>query len=634
MTSLLLVSLGPVQDFIAAARRGRDLWFGSWFLSEISKAAALTIQTEEGEDALIFPAPADPQWLKPSSDFNCVNKLLARITGDPDQLMAKVQKATEERLMEIWGTAKKQMKGGADQIQTENAIAQLKDLLELTWVALPLPDERNYSEVRNQLESLLHARKSLREFNVVTWGAPVPKSALDGVRESVIHEEAYKPRAGEARDRREWRLYTHFGVSLGERLCAIGLLKRLGRPEDWRKDTDEEHRAPSASHIAAIPLLTRIKQDPEAWDRVGSYVKHLGELGEAAGRPPRELRGDLYFPPGDTKNPFPCQGRILYDSRLPELLGSNDAAAQASKALKKLLRKLADGLEPSPYYALILADGDRMGEAVDRQNTIIDHKKLSKALSEFAKNVRDIIDGDLNGRLIYAGGDDILAFLPLHTLRTGIEALAELFQRAMKRFGDEKTSPTLSFGVVIAHHMDPLSGVLERVREAEKIAKATPGKDALAITLSKRGGADVTVCDTTARLLERLEQFTDWHSGDLFPDGAAYELRDAALRHDEPKKGDPNAGQKGGHTDRIAKKALAYDALRILSRKQAKRGSQKVDENVRKSLESRLLDESLPIRTLADELIVARVFADAAHQAGETPHASTQRSFSQTEAPV
>ena len=55
MTYLVAIAIGPVQDFIAAARRCRDLWYGSWLLSEISKAAALELQ-ERGAN-LIFPAP-------------------------------------------------------------------------------------------------------------------------------------------------------------------------------------------------------------------------------------------------------------------------------------------------------------------------------------------------------------------------------------------------------------------------------------------------------------------------------------------------------------------------------------------------------------------------------------------------
>ncbi|MCE7920927.1 MAG: hypothetical protein DYG85_15690 [Chloroflexi bacterium CFX1] len=43
MKYLIIFSIGPVQEFIAAARRSRDLWYGSWMLSELSKAAAKAI---------------------------------------------------------------------------------------------------------------------------------------------------------------------------------------------------------------------------------------------------------------------------------------------------------------------------------------------------------------------------------------------------------------------------------------------------------------------------------------------------------------------------------------------------------------------------------------------------------------
>ena len=57
---LMIFHIGPVQEFIASARRSRDLWFGSWLLSELSKAAALEIVQQNGDDlerSLIFPAP-------------------------------------------------------------------------------------------------------------------------------------------------------------------------------------------------------------------------------------------------------------------------------------------------------------------------------------------------------------------------------------------------------------------------------------------------------------------------------------------------------------------------------------------------------------------------------------------------
>ncbi len=40
MEYLMAVSIGPVQGFIAAARRTRDFWMASTILSECDKAAA------------------------------------------------------------------------------------------------------------------------------------------------------------------------------------------------------------------------------------------------------------------------------------------------------------------------------------------------------------------------------------------------------------------------------------------------------------------------------------------------------------------------------------------------------------------------------------------------------------------
>ena len=67
MTTVLILSFGPVQDFIAAARRSRDLWSGSWLLSEVCKAAALALYR-----AVYDPQPAIQEngtILEPSPRF-------------------------------------------------------------------------------------------------------------------------------------------------------------------------------------------------------------------------------------------------------------------------------------------------------------------------------------------------------------------------------------------------------------------------------------------------------------------------------------------------------------------------------------------------------------------------------------
>lgn len=53
--ALLKFQLGPVQDFIAAARSTRDLWSGSYLLSWLMATGLARLAAEVGPDAVIFP---------------------------------------------------------------------------------------------------------------------------------------------------------------------------------------------------------------------------------------------------------------------------------------------------------------------------------------------------------------------------------------------------------------------------------------------------------------------------------------------------------------------------------------------------------------------------------------------------
>jgi len=53
--AFLRLQLGPVQDFIAAARSNRDLWSGSYLLSWLMAAGLKALTSTVGPDAVIFP---------------------------------------------------------------------------------------------------------------------------------------------------------------------------------------------------------------------------------------------------------------------------------------------------------------------------------------------------------------------------------------------------------------------------------------------------------------------------------------------------------------------------------------------------------------------------------------------------
>ncbi len=103
---LLLVTLGPVQDFIAQARRTRDLWYGSHLLSELGRAAARALV--DGGAQLIFPSLqandaqlADclaPLRADKTPPQNIANKLLAQVPDgcDPRELAQMTRKAVAD----------------------------------------------------------------------------------------------------------------------------------------------------------------------------------------------------------------------------------------------------------------------------------------------------------------------------------------------------------------------------------------------------------------------------------------------------------------------------------------------------------------------------------------------------------
>jgi len=79
MKYLFQVNIGPIQGFIASARRTRDLKFGSWLLSELAKVIALKITEIYELGSLIFPAPENNESLKTTSLMNVANKIVAVI---------------------------------------------------------------------------------------------------------------------------------------------------------------------------------------------------------------------------------------------------------------------------------------------------------------------------------------------------------------------------------------------------------------------------------------------------------------------------------------------------------------------------------------------------------------------------
>ncbi|PIV28718.1 MAG: type III-B CRISPR-associated protein Cas10/Cmr2 [Anaerolineae bacterium CG03_land_8_20_14_0_80_58_20] len=572
MKHLMIFAVGPVQDFIATARRSRDLWYGSWMLSELSKAAAAQFPPE----ALIFPSPTGPQALKPGSDFNVPNKIVAILDHNPSSTGEEIRSAILKRLGELWEDAHGKIEG---KIKEKLAKDQITDLPEFYWVSVSYDDAAggSYAKARATAEALLAARKTTRDFKQAI-GDHSPKSSLDGARESVIEESEY-PRPGAAeRVERAKKLYRNYHARQGERLSAVDLLKRLGGGQHVEKFK-------STSHMAALPFLKKL--GPERTKALMADLRALFDKPDWK---------DMNI--GETDD-----GALLFESRLVEGIPSGPEQDALRKEFNQVLEKHLKTDRPDPYYALLAADGDNMGVVIDAQADAAKHRALSQAMSRFAAEVQGIVERN-NGVPIYSGGDDVLAYLPLHTVLNCAAELEQAFKKHLpeKDFSAQKNgetvSPTLSIGIVIAHHLEPLADVLELAREAEKEAKKVDPikKNGLAVTLRKRGGADRTVSGQWGILDARLETLIRVYSTKAISAGTAYELQE--LHRVLSKAGVPANGQ-------------AKEAVRIVKRKKKSGGEVKVKQKTLDAFEQWIAKDILPLDELSKEMIIAGMFAGA-----------------------
>lgn len=619
---VLIMTLGPIQDFIASARKARDLWFGSWLLSELSRAVACSVSDRCGPASLVFPGGADLQ----SDEISVANKIVARLpdTADPADVARQAREALDRRLAELYSHAFAQIKETA-WFDRNLAERQVRDLIEFAWVSVAEEGPDGYAEARRQAEDLLAARKNTRLWGSVPWGLPVPKSSLDGERESVLHEELFNQIQNEELSPQELR--KKYGVGKAERLCGVGLLKRHG----YRKGRRYSHRFVSTGHIAAWPLLKRMERMAEEPDLRESWDKYVEKL--------KELKVDLLdltiIEEGEG-HPVTgsYDGSILFENRLPDLFEDlvaknrheearlrKELVSEARKALMPVLD--AVGVKtPLPYYAILMADGDHMGKAIRAQKDAVQHQGLSKALDQFARNTRCIVEKRYQGELIYAGGDDVLAFVPLYCAVECARDLADDFRQKLEKFpvDPEGATPTLSAGIGISHFLEPMGHALKVARDAEKLAKEKRGS--LAVILDKRSGSPVQVSGLWGDLDADLLALTEMHRLDQVPDRAAYELQELALLTREPGRKERDRKKQAREPHPLEALAKA-EARRILGRKQPGHGAEeRIGQETLGKLHLSL--ETLAPDELGDRLVVARLLAQAQDQAELPPPAEDE----------
>jgi CRISPR-associated protein Cmr2 len=608
--AFLLFTIGPVQSFIAKARKTSDLWAGSYMLSYLIWESMKPLIEEFGPDIVIFPnlfgQPLVDRWLyfeifkkSPFINFdepkfkkwfekwenknkdleekltiaNLPNRFLVVIPFDKN-LGQKCEEAFKEKLRYLAEKVYEKLKS-----YYENLNPHLKNYIEkhlllyfqvywviMPWSTAPIPNPPSrrdfksekdyeiaceeykkkyvlpvledyeallgkddlhitikeiinlpyykpanvgsaYSLLLELLEKLLGARKSVRDFDQVEQ--PGEKCHLCGEFEVLDID---------------WEKLSPKYVKQGERLCGVCLTKRFF-PEIIKDEFSLSEYAvkfPSTSEMASIGEKRRLNDEIKKIfkQEFNNFREIIREKNNN-----KELPSSISVPKLKSDPLCEIDGEFLMKENYTEDHFVRNYGLRVSKEdFQNVLNILKlNQINPSRYYAILQMDGDNMGKWLKGEfnpkikdtihEKVIDalikfsqgkdkeglqkilcskhpnspaiHQAFSRKLSHFAlEEVRKIVEDEHYGKLVYAGGDDVLALLP-------IEEVLKCAYNLQKKY-KEILSPkaTMSAGILIVHHKYPLYLALKKVQEAEKKMKNIYNRNGFCLVFMSNSGEE------------------------------------------------------------------------------------------------------------------------------------------------
>ena len=578
--SLVVYSITPVQDFIGKARKLRDYWTGSVLLSYLAFTGITAVMEELGPDHILYPSLQNQalveQWLEKKNasfakfleeddeNLKNLNKSSQSIASFPNKFVficnhediEETCKLIEERIDSEWkstaGIVKNYLLKFAE--KDKAAFRKIWDntvdkFWKYSWAATNFATVKNESE----LESLLQKEKWQNEFE--TMKAFDEKFKTESLYPNYDASNLYGA--------------TH---SLAQGLLAAGKMKptsfkNIQKGEKCPLCGEHEVLNDSPKGLAASDYNKNITA---FWNRIREESNSKGEYTQV-GKNERlcaicALK--RFLPLGDV---FTDKSHILHktlvesygeDGNFPSTtemarwekdcnLSDEDRKKQAQKYHKNEIEAEdanESGDNTDKYYAFLLMDGDKMGDLINGETTeatwndVINIKKkestvfaskdfaerkrtinpalhsmISDSLNNFARyGVQPAVDSG-HGKLIYAGGDDVCAILPLSTAFETADKIRKVYQlsygevtengsvelkepkpnlsKIVMHLGhsdnQNKTKISLSGAIIIAHHKQPLKEVILTAHSVlDGVAKEKSGRNSLAIRLMKRSGGD------------------------------------------------------------------------------------------------------------------------------------------------
>ncbi len=601
--AFLLFTLGPVQDFISAARSTRDLWSGSYLLSYLIGHVLRRIALDFGPDHVLFPNLCD----QPIIDLLLRDDLWNKVSTsqgqdlysafgyyDDDGRERLLTPSLPNRFLAVLpaNMSEHHHRGPAFQSAESYARYLAEDLRGFLMedIAADVADAAS-DALRERFDRPRFNRQIHRlleiHWQVLPW--PDDFAAAERIAQQLPRDNKdYAPRAGlEAlRD-----LASH---GADPRYLAKGLPKNVASAwsalysgTEWLLDGTKANRAFTApTGLNLEPDKSNSKDSLNGRDEAVLIVEDQDDAKALSARLEQTLDKGHLLKAGEVLGaatllkrlwPFAhlCK-RYTFQPKNLNMPNTRSIAAHLPWEDDEGDGEQGDG---ESYFAILALDGDSMGKWISGAKTprledvlsrecaavfraaganLENHRPLSpswhlqfsEALSNFSQHaVRRIVEA-YDGRLLFAGGDDVLAMVPADTALACAEALRLAFRgdpalnefalgaltqrrdprrtkkvlrsdRATRLFNiahpgflqldagassrhgadaplldDPINFPVIvpgpaadvSVGIAVAHYKSPLQDVVQAARLAEKRAKTTLGRSAVAVSLFKRSG--------------------------------------------------------------------------------------------------------------------------------------------------
>lgn len=463
--AFLMMQIGPVQEFIAQARKMQDLWSGSYLLSYLISKALAAIAQEIGPDAIIYPSlrgvPLMDWWwsqedgLFPAGTFKLGSGRLhpdeLLIPSLPNRFLALVPSGEEgQRIASLAEkTIREEWQRIADAVH-EDICSKLGDAFK----------QGRFMDWDNVWQSQV-ARFPVIDWTLHEWSEDSAKLAegntppLQGGWENhpLRHADAWREMIGESKHSKV-NPGSHWALHYAATDWKFAAQKNARAFDSWKPPLDSEQR-PAGAAKDHLNGRDEIIGGPEAdafWEALRTSYN-----GEERG----DFKGQQrYGAMSIIKRLWPkCYlgGKLGWNAHRPSFDSVQDIA-RIEKAIDD------EASEAETYYAVLCMDGDDMGQwvsghkapkltgqladkaanyfkehwkgalaadAVQRPLSPSYHAALSESLNHFSLYAAGQIVEKFSGQLFYAGGDDVLAILPAANALDCATALKCAFQGKM-----------------------------------------------------------------------------------------------------------------------------------------------------------------------------------------------------------